>query len=194
MRRLSAWLVAVPLMIVGSQVAHVLAYRIAYPDATVRWHELMITGHDYMSYVPLALGVIAALQVVGLGAVVADAFRCGRPRPVPAWAFALLPPLGYALQEITERWVAGSSNVWLAVQEPTFRIGLLLQLPFALVAFVVAWLLLRVARSVGQALAPRRLRLPRPSLVLRAAGRLDVQRAHLLTSGRTTRGPPLPAC
>jgi hypothetical protein len=181
-------------MVVGSQVAHVLAYRIVYPEATVRWRELMVTGHDYTSYAPLVLGVIAAMQVVGFGAAVADACRRGRPRPVPAWAFALLPPLGYALQEITERWVAGAGNVWLVVQEPTFRIGLLLQLPFALVAFVLARLLLRVARSVGAALEPQRLCLSKPAVVLRAAERVEVRRASLLGSGRTTRGPPLPAC
>ncbi len=181
-------------MVVGTQVAHVLAYRIAYPEATVRWRELMLTGHHYTSYAPLVLGVIAAMQVVGLGAVVADACRRGRPKPVPAWAFALLPPLGYALQEVTERWVAGASDVWLVVQEPTFRIGLLLQLPFALLAFVLARLLLRVARSVGAALAPQPLRLRRPLLVLRAAERVEVRRSRMLASGRTTRGPPLPAC
>ena len=176
MRRLSAWLVAVPLMIVGSQVAHVLAYRIA------------VSGRD---------GALARaddhrprLHVVRASCARCDRRAAGRrprrgrrrrlpPRPpagrCPRGRSPCLPPLGYALQEITERWVAGSSDVWLAVQEPTFRIGLLLQLPFALVAFVVAWLLLRVARSVGQALAPRRLRVAAAGRSsLRAAERLDV--------------------
>ena len=121
-----------------------------------------------------------------------DAFRRGRPRPVPAWAFALLPPLGYALQEITERWVAGNNDVWLAVQEPTFRVGLLLQIPFAVLAFVSAWLLLRVAVSVGGALASRPDSSPKATLVVRAVEPVDAHRSKLHASGRTTRGPPLP--
>jgi hypothetical protein len=181
-------------MVVGTQVAHVIAYRIAYPEATVRWRELVLTGHDYTSYAPHALGVIAAMQIVGLGAVVADACRRSRPQPVPAWAFALLPPLGFALQEVTERWVAGASDAWLVVQEPTFRIGLALQLPFALLAFLLARLLLRVARSVGAALAPQRFVLRPPPLVHRARELVEARRSSVPASGRTTRGPPLPAC
>jgi hypothetical protein len=35
-RRAAAWLLSLPLMIAGSQVAHVLAYRFVYPNAHIR--------------------------------------------------------------------------------------------------------------------------------------------------------------
>ena len=47
-RRLAAWLLSFPLMVVGSQGAHVLAYRLVYPNAHLRLGELLATGHSYM--------------------------------------------------------------------------------------------------------------------------------------------------
>ena len=83
-----------------------------------------------------------------------DAAR-GRPvRDVPAWAFALLPPVGFAIQELLELSLHTGTFGWRAVLAPTFLPGLLLQLPFALAAYVAARLLLRAAGHVGRALAP----------------------------------------
>jgi hypothetical protein len=104
MRRSLAWLVAVPLMLAGSQVAHALAYRIVYPQASVRLQVLLETGHSYMSALPLVLGVAGSIVAVSLGASVLDAARGRGVRALPAWAFALLPVAGFALQEYIERF------------------------------------------------------------------------------------------
>jgi hypothetical protein len=52
-------------MVAGSQVAHVFAFRLVYPQAQVRLRDLLATGHGYMlrrwAFVPLLLGVVAGL-------------------------------------------------------------------------------------------------------------------------------------
>ncbi len=191
-RRFAAgWLLMLPLMVAGSQLAHVFAYRLVYPQAQVRLHELLLTGHGYMSYLPLVLGMSAALELVAFCSLVVDGLRRRRRAPVAPWAFALLPLLGFALQEFIERWLAGASFPWWMVLQPTFRIGLALQLPFALAAFVVARVLIRVADRVASVL---RRRSERP---LRVGVRLPWFAAVVwpprilgLANGHAGRGPP----
>ena len=73
MRRSLAWLVAVPLMLAGSQTAHVLAYRWVYPDAGVRLDALVRTGHGYLSLLPAALAVAGAVALLSLVVTAGDA-------------------------------------------------------------------------------------------------------------------------
>ncbi len=190
MRRSLAWLVAVPLMLAGSQVAHVLAYRWVYPQAHVRLRVLIETGHGYMTWLPFALGVAAAVLLLSLVASAADAARGRQSRALPAWAFALLPLVGFTVQEYLERWLASGVFPWHAAAEPTFLPGLVLQLPFALVAYLAARLLLRVAERVGRALAPApvtRVHGRPPAAVSSAPSLL---RPPLISCGLAKRGPP----
>jgi hypothetical protein len=183
-------------MVAGSQVAHVFAYRLVYPQAQVRVRDLLATGHGYMlgrlGFLPLVLGVVLGLELVALGWTVAGAVRERWARPVPAWAFALLPLVGFTVQEFAERWFETGSFPWWAVEQPTFRVGLLLQLPFGLLAFLVAWLLQRVAERVAYVL--------RPSVALPRLGALPVRRSFVsawlprtsvLADGHAGRGPPV---
>jgi hypothetical protein len=193
-RRLATWLLALPLMVVGSQVAHVLAYRFVYPNAQVRLSELLSTGHSYMgasAYVPMLLGLAFAAELVGLGWVLAGSLRRSLRGPVPAWAFALLPMLGFTVQEFLERLLSGASFPWWIVLQPTFRVGLLIQVPFAIVAYVLAKLLLRAADRVERAL---RAAVPRPTIAPVAAGWVLVEvcsrRRGALAGGHAGRGPP----
>jgi hypothetical protein len=193
MRRSLAWLVAVPLMIAGSQVAHVLAYWIVYPEASVRVHALVETGHGYMSALPLVLGVAGAVVALSLAASVADAARGRGVRALPPWAFALLPVVGFALQEYIERWLAWGFVPWSAALQPTFLIGVALQLPFGVLAYLAARLLLRTAKRLGRrlrCLAPPRLRLDSCSLLVPAAQPLPPP-SSLLSRRLGRRGPPL---
>jgi hypothetical protein len=193
-RRVVAWLLSFPLMVVGSQVAHVFAYRWVYPNAHVRLSELVATGHEYMgspSYAPTLLGFVFAAEFVAAGFVLVGTVRRSRQRAVPAWAFALLPMLGFTLQEFLERWMAGSPFPWWMVLQPTYRVGLLLQLPFALIAYLLARLLLRAADRVGRIL---RGAVARPSLVSLSLrwGVLEICRPRrgALAGGHSGRGPP----
>ena len=163
MRRSLAWLVAVPLIIAGSQAAHVLTYRWVYPVAHVRLHELVASGHDYMSLMPLVLGIAGAVTALSLALSAVDAARGRTQRALPAWAFALLPLVAFTVQEHLERWLASGVFPWHAAAEPTFLPGLALQLPFGLVAYLAARLLLRAAEGVGRALVQPAA--PRPRFV-----------------------------
>jgi len=152
-RRIAVWALATPLVAVGSQLAHALAYRIAYPQADVRLRALAASGHGYLAYLPLAVGVAAAAQLAGFAALALDAARGRRLRPLPRWGFALLPPLAFALQELAERALAGDGLAWWVVRLPTFRIGLALELPVALLVYLLARALLGAAGAVGGVLA-----------------------------------------
>ncbi len=194
-RRAAAWLLSLPLMIVGSQVAHVLAYRFVYPNAHVRLSALLASGHSYMlggrGYAPMLLGLAGALDLLAAGWVFAGSIRRSLQRPVPAWAFALLPVLCFGLQEFLERWLAGSPFPWWTVLQPTFRIGLLLQLPFALLAYLAARMLLRAADRAGHGL---RHRAPRPIHFGVSVGRVGLPRSLSRRRAPATthagRGPP----
>jgi hypothetical protein len=190
-RRSLAWFVALPLMLAGSEVAHVLAYRWVYPSSPVRLHALLSSGHGYMDRLPVVLAIASAVALVSLLAGVADAARGRGLRPLPAWAFALLPLTTFVLQEILERSLHTGTFFWQAVESPTFVPGLVLQLPFAGAAYVAARLLLRTAERVGRALAPA----PRPAARV-AAPQLPVPLSEFLPRRRplgcwlAKRGPP----
>jgi hypothetical protein len=194
MRRVALWLVALPLILAGTECAHALAYRIVYPQASVRWQVLAETGHGYMGWAPLVLGIGSAVVLAGLASIVADTARRRAVRPLPAWAFGSLPLVAFFVQEFLERWFANGVLPWWLVEQPTFRIGLLLQLPFAVLAYLAARLLLRAGRALGRALgaaAPAELVLLLPAAA-RPAGRLLLP-LPALGRGWSPRGPPLPS-
>src|SRR5207302_8796952 len=145
MRRSLAWLVALPLMLAGSELAHALSYRLVYPQAHVRALRIVATGHGYLAWLPLALAVASACALVSLAVTAADAARGRTARELPAYAFALLPPLAFALQELLELSLHTGTFAWHAVLAPTFVPGLLLQLPVSILAYLAARLLLRAA-------------------------------------------------
>ncbi len=191
MRHRLAWVFAVSLMIAGSQVAHALAYRAVAPDLHVRVRLLAGTGHGYEEYLPLMLGVGFALELAWLVRTVLEARRGRRPtRQLAAWPFALLPPLAFTIQEHLERLVHTGVFPWHAVLAPTFLPGLLLQIPFAVLVYLCARVLLGFAQELGQALAGQPLRIaaraPRAPLAVEAPRRLR----PALVSGRSERGPP----
>jgi hypothetical protein len=187
MKRGLAWALTLPLVLVGTQAAHALAYDFVYPQA----HEriLLETGHRYLTWLPLALGLSGAVALAALCAAAADAAR-GRPaRALPAWGFALLPPVTFVMQELLELSLhTGTFNAH-ALLAPTFLPGVLLQLPLALAAYIAARLLLKTAERVGRALAQQRTL---PALVqLLTAPTAAPLRARAVVAGCSSRGPPL---
>lgn len=188
MRRGAAWGLALPLALVGSQAAHAVAYTLVYPQAGTRALTLFATGHAYLSWLPFVFAGAGAAAAVSLAVTAVDAAR-GRPaRQVPAWAFALVPPAGFVLQELLELSLHTGTFGWRAFLAPTFLPGLLLQLPFALAAYVAARVLLRTAEHVGRALMPPRAAATCSGLVCATApATLFVRHA---ASNRDSRAPP----
>jgi hypothetical protein len=171
----AAWLVSLPVALAGCLAAHIAAYALATP--TVAAHQ----SHGYLAELPLLGGGVLA---VVLAAALWHALR-GVPgaRPSP-WLFAILPPLAFALQEHVEQL----GHPALVVLEPTFLVGLALQLPFGLLAWLLARAILHAAETLGRSLEPppqpRRAAPPRP-----ARPSLRLPRPALAT-GISQRGPP----
>jgi hypothetical protein len=187
MRRITAWLAAVPLMLGGSELAHAAAYRIVYPEAHVRVLVMLAAGHSYFSRLPMILAAAGACVLVSLVVTAVDAARGRAARALPACAFALLPPLAFALQETLELSLHTGTFAWRAVLAPTFVPGLLLQLPVALLIYVVTRFLLRAAERIGRVLARPVVRLER------VAGRATERVAPTVrpfTGIRLARAPP----
>lgn len=182
-------------MVVGSQLAHGIAYWWAYPAASLRLTALASSGHGYLAYAPTALGFLGAVQAISFVVVVLDKVR-GRPvRNLPAWAFLFIPTLGFVLQEHIERFLTSGVFPWWTVVEPSFWRGLVLQVPLGLAAYLVAAVLLRTATVVAgvvvrrQADAVDRQRLSRP----RRPALVVLARRAPLAGLAADRAPPLTA-
>ena len=191
MRRPVVWMVVLPLTAGGCLAAHALAYRLAAPHAHDRDNLLALTGHGYLGYAPLVLGVLVGVLIVALVTVVAEAARgSSRPR-LSASLFFILPLLGFVVQEHAERFVHDGSLSPATVLERAFLVGIVLQVPIALAAFLVARALLAVAEVVGKALAVASD--PRPLVAASrrvSPGAADLARIPVLALGYPERGPP----
>ena len=193
MRRGLAWLVAVPLMLAGSQVAHVLAYRIVYPQASIRVHDLVETGHGYMSALPLALGVAGAVVVLSLAA---SGRRCGaRARRAIASAVGVRAASGrrLRLQEYIERWLAWGFFPWYAAAAADVRARDRAPDPVRrarLPRGAVPAAHRQAPRAPPRSLSPPRLATSAPPLLVPAAQPLPPL-PSLLSRRLGRRGPPL---
>jgi hypothetical protein len=145
-------------MVVGSQLAHGVAYWWAYPQADLRAPVLAETGHSYLAYAPVALAFLVAIESLVLGVDVVDRVRGRQWRRLPAWAFVFIPALGFTMQEHLERLVASGVFPWWTVLEPPFWRGLVLQLPLGLLAYAIVRLLERTTSLVARAVIGRRRR------------------------------------
>ena len=192
MRRPLAWSIVLGLAVVGSQVAHGLAYRLAATGSTPLAAEFEQTGHGYAAYLPLILAVATVAVLVPLVTEVRLA-TVGRSSGAPSgWGFAFTPLAIFVLQEHFERLAHDGAFPWHAAGERTFVLGVLLQVPFALGALAVGRLLLRAARSLGRRLGQLD-RAPVRALQARwPHAPVALPRSPLLALGYATRGPPSP--
>jgi hypothetical protein len=193
MRRIGiAWVLAATLAALGSLWAHELTYRLVAPSAPAYTSLLARTGHGYLDRAPLLVGILLAAVALSLVRACLDGARGRSPARVPGGRFAALPLLGFALQEHLERLFHDGAFPVSAALEPTFGLGLALQLPFALAALVVARVLLGAARELGRALVMLTAAAPRPR-PLRSAFPVPVaDRPRVATAalGYGERGPP----
>jgi hypothetical protein len=133
-RRMLAWLLVTPVAATGVLGAHAVSYWLTGTTAG--------SIHAYLGHVPQVVAVLASIGLVGL-AVQERSF--GR---LPLWPFALVGPLGFTCQEHVER-LAHTGELPFLLTTPSFAVGLVLQLPVAL-------LCVRVARHVAGALVGAR--------------------------------------
>jgi hypothetical protein len=178
-RRLAALFAALALVGGGSLIAHALAYRLVEGNTAHR-HT-----HEYLSRAPTLLALLLGFSL----AVLAIALRNSEAHlRAPAWIFALAAPLAFAAQEHLERALRGEPTARTAL-EATFALGLLLQLPFALLAYLAARILFRALEIVARLLV---LHAARPRFVqpARPVVRVSFPPPAALARGFSSRGPP----
>jgi hypothetical protein len=186
-----SWLLTAPLLVLNLLVGHSLGYRWAVADPHARAHLLEESGHEYFSYAPLVIAVGLTLIAAALAARIRAVARGDRMGGSPPWLFALLPPVAFVVQEVTERLIHSDHVHAGTLAEPAVLIGLMLQLPLAVIALGLAWLLAQAADQLGQAIAERpRNRLARIALPRPAEDPL-LPAFAVATQGWSQRGPPL---
>lgn len=188
MGRLLTWLLTAPILVVGLFAGHELGYRLAVPEPHAGGHALDEVGHGYFAYAPYAAAVLLSVAVVALGLRVRGALFGGRGE-APFFAFALLPPIGFALLEAVER-LRGGELALSTMAAPEVIAGLTVQLPFALAALVVARLLCSLAHVVGVALRPFARPLLRPRVLGAAPIEADPAPLRVVALAYGERGPP----
>lgn len=191
MRQRLAWMSTAPLMLGGLFAGHWLGYRLAIPDAHARADALAHSGHGYLGSAPLALTTCALVLLTALVFRGLAGFRGQPMRAAASPAIVLLSPAAFVVQEHVERLVHSGQMPWTAALQPTFLVGLALQLPFALAALLVAWALDSAAHAVGRALAVAPPRLPASVLVTRPASVVAAPLPAGLARGYGERAPPL---
>ena len=187
-----AWLACLALMAFGSVFAHALAYKFAAPAHGS--HAGMNHPHQtgVFPHVELCLAVCGAAALLILAASLFGRFRASRALVAPLWVFALVPPAGFVVQEHLEHALQTGALPLTAFAEPTFALGLVLQAPFALAAFVLARALLALAQALVERLrAGPALRLVATEPTLLPALPAGVPRFSALASGHGQRAPPL---
>lgn len=191
MRQRLAWFTTAPLILVGLLAGHALGYRLAIADPHARADALAHSGHGYFGYMPFALSVCLGVLFAALVLQGVTGFRGERRRPATSPLILLLPPFAFVVQEFLERFIHSGHVPWTTVFEPAFLFGLALQLPFALAALLVAWVLDSAARAVGQALAA----IPQPTFSTFVPVPVRVVAAPRpagLARGYGERAPPFP--
>jgi hypothetical protein len=186
-----SWLLTAPLLVLNLLVGHSLGYRWAVADPHARAHLLEESGHEYFSYAPLVIAVGLTLIAAALAARIRAVARGDRMGGSPPWLFALLPPVAFVVQEVTERLIHSGHVHAGTLAEPAVLIGLMVQLPLAVIALGLAWLLAQAADQIGQAIAER----PRNRLAGIALPRPPedplLPAFAVATQGWSQRGPPL---
>ena len=179
-----AWTLAAPLLALATIAGHQAGYRLAIRDPSARADALAHDGHGYFAYLPIATGTLVAV------AVLAVAWRArGRAQgTLPTWAAAALPPFGFVVQEQLERLVEAHSGSHVPFAEPAFLAGLALQLPFAVLALLLARKLQHLADAIAAPARPARrwALLPGPPHPEACA----LLRPRPLALARSGRGPP----
>ena len=195
-RRILPWLLAGPLMVAGSASAHALgsflfsrAMAAERADSDLGLETATRVSHGLATQVPLLIGLVVAFALAGF----CVRLRVGRQAGeiAPFW-FLLLPSFAFVAQEAAERLIHAESFPFNPVHEPAFLAALALQLPFGLIAFLVARLLLRVADVLRQVFSGR----PDHALSTGTIELIPIRRSERHTSvslreGRSSRGPPV---
>ena len=153
-RSRTAWLLTLPILLVGETVGHAFVARVFDPHDG-RHGLFLQAARDYLEYAHAALALFLAATAVVLVRRAVASFRQAGPKPLPSWRLAGIPSLAFLLQEHLEHLIHDGNLGLLTAAEPAVVVGVALQLPCGLFAVWLMRTLLRAADELGWALARR---------------------------------------
>jgi hypothetical protein len=189
-------LVALPIAGASWLSAHCLAYVLVPPARSGTMHHHMDESHNWFASMPVLVAAGVTVVAAGLVLCVGEGLR-GGPERAPGLTplFALLPPLGFVVQEHLEHLLASGSVPYEVALEPTFLTGLALQLPFALGALLLTGALFslgyRFGRLLGRVIPAARPADSRPLPVIAVGGHACVVLSSPFAPAHAPRAPPL---
>ena len=184
--RRAAWSLAFALTVAGGVLAHALTYEI------LGGHGGSHDGHAVggVTHWQVCLAVCASVSALGLIVAAVSRLRAGSTLRVPIWIFGLIPPAGFALQAHFEWALQPGRGGYVAGLGASILLGVFVQIPFALAAYVAARGLLVLVAAVGSLRRSPRRRLaaaPRLAPSFDAGAALAL---FALASGHGQRAPP----
>ena len=168
MDRLGIWLAVSPISAAGVLIGHALGYRLSGTPSE--------PFHAYLDHAPQLLFVLAVVSAVA--AVVAS-----RAAALALWPFPAAALATFVAQEHVERLAHSGELPWLLTSQ-AFLLGLLLQVPIALVVWALSGRLLETLAVLSE----RRPKLPRLLLDVVTPATVDVRPAP--AAPQPGRGPP----
>jgi hypothetical protein len=147
------WALALPLAAIGWLAGHSLAYTLVVPHDAHREELLAETGHAYLAATPHVISCALTIVLAGIVLAVYEGVRGNARARVPVWPVALLPPLGFAAQEYLERLIELNTVAAATALEPTFLVGIALQLPLGVAAVLIANAVLAFGHALGRSAA-----------------------------------------
>jgi hypothetical protein len=184
--RRAAWVSAFVLTVAGGVLAHALTYEI------LGAHSGSHAGHAAggANHWQLCLAVCASVSALGLVAAGVSRLRAGSTLRIPLWIFGILPPAGFALQAHFEWALQPGRGGYVVGLGASILLGVFIQIPFALAAYLAARGLVVLVAAVGSLRRSTRRRLVAAP---RLAPSFDVEAAlslFALASGHGQRAPP----
>jgi hypothetical protein len=188
MRHRLAWLVTMPISLLGAQLAHLTVNALVGAPAG----ELFQAGGPGSGVAMGLIAVLGAVLALAFTARIAGAWTAPERAAVRLLPFAMVAPTAFVLQEQLETALRGGGLSFATMLEPTFLPGLALQMPFALAAYLVARALLRLADGVRRLIADAApARAPAPVLLVLFPTLAEVPRPGARSSACSGRAPPV---
>lgn len=179
----------VPIALVGVEAGHALANAaFGSPEGPGEIFASTVSGSKLVP--PLVAVALGALLLGVAGSVTGHRRHSGRSRSV-VLPFACLPPLAFVLLEAVEGAAHTGAIPWDSALEPTFLVGLALQLPFALAGYLLARALLQLSDGLRSLIVGRQaLRARGLPRALRPPPHDEAPHGRCRTTATLGRAPP----
>jgi hypothetical protein len=185
----------VPLLLALSGLGWAAAHAIAHQAVMPGGEQLRQSSlQAYLRYVPSSLALCLTLALA-LAAGAALGLRWRRASGRSLWMFGVVPVLGFAGHALAEPLIAGSATLASTVSRgaaltPVLVVGLLVQIPFALVAVALASGILRAAEGLAHVLVAPALPLGSREPERYEPVRAELARAFRFDRAHGQRAPP----